>query len=126
SDYFTLAGLQFVIRALPLFAFAGIGLWFTWTRRSKLGRAARMASWGFSLLMVYALASWALVLTSMIMISEGSRAGRSPIEMQPTLITTTLLQALVYVVFLAGLVLLARAIFVDRDARLPSAEAAQA
>src|SRR5690606_11209200 len=115
--------VQFVLRTLGLFAVAGIGLWFTLKRRARLGRAARPACWGFSLLIVYALARWALSVTSMIVQIEG---GRPLTEMQTTLITINLFGALSYCVFLAALVCLMRAIFLDRNGGLAAEQAIQA
>lgn len=110
TEYLQLLAFVFV-RQVPTLIVSGLGLWFAVTRRRSLGRVSVWATWGFGLLLAYAIASALLqYLITTAQISEISGGAR--IE---SITRLGWLVIAAHPLFIAGLAVLARAIFLDRD-----------
>ncbi len=109
SDYLVLLATLFV-RHIPTLVVALIGLWFAIARRRSLGRVCSWAVWGFSLLIAYAFISailqFALVSIQISEVQSGAR-GESITQVGLWMVAT-------HPIFIAGLAVLARAVFLDR------------
>lgn len=97
---------------LPLIITAAIGLWFAIVRRRLVGRVVLYAKWGFGLLIVYSLVSVTLsVLT--LQLRMDARAG-SANALSENLFWLSIIGVVAYPLFIAGIALVARSVFVDR------------
>jgi hypothetical protein len=111
NQLFNLA-LELVLRQLPILVVVGLGLWFALRKRHVLGRASTWAAWGFALLIVISIAGGIVrVLLTIVQSSTRIQSGNGG----SVDLTATILWSLVtYLLYLVGLALLTRAIFIDR------------
>lgn len=94
---------------LPLVVTAGIGLWFTVSRKRLPARVAKYAKWGFGLLIAYSLVSVALsVLSFQLRIAARAETASMVGE---DLAWLSLIGAGAYPLFIVGIGLIARAVF---------------
>lgn len=99
---------------LPLIVIASVGLWFAASSRKYFTRVSTWAGWGFGLLIAYSLASVTLsALTLQLRID--ARAGSSPQAVGESLLWLNLLGLSVYPLFVIGIALIARAVFLERE-----------
>ena len=102
----------FLVRQLPMMIVAGIGLWFALFRREQLGVAWRWASWGFGLLIAYAISGAVLQVALLtIRTDELLQGGTAPSN---AIIRLNLWALAAYPLFIGGLAAIARAVFVGR------------
>ena len=104
--------LSFFLVQLPLFVIASLGLWFAVAKRSSMTRASIWAGCGFSLLIVYALANPTLSALSLKLRTDALAGSASA----PTanLAFLNVLTVAAYPLFILGIALVARAVFLDR------------
>jgi hypothetical protein len=98
----------------PLIVIATVGLWFATSRRTSLARVSTWARWGLGLLIAYSLASVTLsVLTLQLRID--AIAGSSPqLVVGEDPFWLSLLGLAAYPLFIVGIALTVRAVFLDR------------
>ena len=77
-------------------------------------RASDWARWGFSLLIVYSLVSPTISALSLNLRTDALAGSASAVTANLTLLN--LLQAVLHPLFFVGIALIARAVFLDRDA----------
>jgi hypothetical protein len=98
---------------VPLIIIASVGLWFAVTRRQYLAGASTSAKWGFGLLIAYSLASVTLsTLALQLQIDSLTESGSAVGE---SLVRLNVMGLAAYPLFLAGVGLIARAVFLDRN-----------
>jgi hypothetical protein len=98
---------------MPLIVIASVGLWFAVSRRQHLAAASAFAKWGFGLLIAYSLASVMLsILTLQLRIDSLTESGSVVGE---SLVRLNDMGLAAYPLFLAGVGLIARAVFLDRN-----------
>ncbi len=101
------------LRHIPTLTVELVGLWFAFSRRVELGRAAAYAKIGFGLLIAYALVS--IVLQHLLVIG---RIGETTVISSSERVTRLgTWSAISYPLFIFGLAALARAVFVGRNAK---------
>jgi len=111
EDYFSMLGVLFVFQ-FPTLVISSLGLWFSISRKETLGRAANWATWGFVALISYTLVSVALRVALMGIRSNQFIQGGSEAAMSISRLNAWGLAA--YPLFVLGLALVARAVFLDR------------
>ena len=109
SEYLQFLALL-LVRQIPMLVIAGVGMRFAFKRRRSLGRVFTWAVWGFGLLIAYAIISIVRhVLINAIQIAAFSSGTRIEMISQIGLLT-----AAAYPILIAGLAVLARAVFLGR------------
>jgi hypothetical protein len=98
------------LRRVPMLTVVFVGLWFAISRRQKLGRVSTWAAWGFSLLIAHVLANASVVYLT---IQPGAMRGGIEINVISLIGLLALSSQLM---FIGGLAVLARAVFLDRNA----------
>lgn len=109
EDYLALFFSLFVMQ-IPILIVAVSGLWLSISRKAHFPRVSKWASWGFSLLIAHSLTSITLQLVMIRIRTE--MAGP---DLAAAFFWPSLLGVAAYPLFIAGFVMLARAIFLDRD-----------
>lgn len=98
---------------LPTFVIGCWGLWVGVSRRDRLGRVAARAIPGFGLLIAYALVS--SLLRTMLLGIQTSQRMQDGSEAATSIATINLWGFATYPLYIVGLALVARAVFLDRE-----------
>jgi hypothetical protein len=100
---------------IPVLVLLAVGLYLAMSRREVAPRAFKSAAWGFSLLIVHSLAGTALQVAMLrIRMNMPSRG------VAEALFWPGIMSAAAQLLFIAGLVLVTRAVFLDRKAKKAS------
>lgn len=115
ADYVSVFGSLFLVQ-IPTFVISSLGLWFSVARREALGRASNWAFWGFLALIAYTLFGAVLRMTligfrSNQLLEVGSEEAMS-------FATLNAWSLAAYPLFITGLGLIARAVFLERSSTL--------
>lgn len=104
--------LSLFVVQLPLIITAGIGIWFSVSRNRLPAVVAKHAKWGFGLLIAHSLVSVTLSFVSFrLRVAARTEAASM---MSEDLAWLSLISAGAYPLFIAGIVLIARAVFLGR------------
>ena len=99
---------------VPLIVIATVGLWLAASRKTSLGRVSTWSRWGFSLLIAYSLASVTLSILA-LQLRMDALAGSSPRVVGEDVFWLNLLGLAAYPLFIVGIALTVRAVFLDRE-----------
>jgi hypothetical protein len=114
EDYVAMfAGL--FLGQLPTIVISSFGLWFAISRRARLDRVAKWAIWGFGMLIAYSCVS--VILRVVILGIRTNERLQGTSELGMSIARVNLWGMAAYPLFICGLAVLARAIFLDRDAK---------
>lgn len=109
--------LSLFLPQIPLVLIASVGLWFAVSNRKSMPRASVWAGWGFSLLSVYSLVSPTLSALSLKLRTDALAGSAS--APAATLALLNILTLAAYPLFVVGIALIARAVFLDREIEKP-------
>jgi hypothetical protein len=109
GDYLRLFA-NLLLLQVPILIVAGSGLWFSILRKAQFPRVSWRASWGFSLLIAHSL----IGITLQLVITRIRTEVAGP-DLASAIFWTSFLGIAAYPLFIAGFIMLARAIFLDRD-----------
>jgi hypothetical protein len=113
TDVLIRTALSLLAFQVPLVVIASVGLWFAASRKRHLARVSTWARWGFSLLIAYCLVTVTLSVLSLQLRMDG-RSGSAPQVIGESLKWLSLLGLAAYPLFIIGIALIARAVFLDR------------
>ena len=108
---------------LPTFVIGCWGLWASLSRKENLGRVASWAIPGFALLIAYALVS--AVLRTLLLGIQTNQRIQSGSEAAMSIATLNLWGFVTYPLYILGLALVARAVFLNRERRWQPEEGPQ-
>jgi hypothetical protein len=114
SDILISSMVRLLSFQLPLIVVASLGLWFSVARRNYLARVSTLATWGFSLLIVYSLASAVLVVVPALQYRFATST-ESVRALTQSLAWLRLLARATGPLLIIGVALIARAVFLNRD-----------
>ena len=112
EDYLSFFG-TFFLWTLPTFVISVWGLWAAISRRSRLGSVATWAIVGFALLIAYTLVN--AVLRAMLLGIRSNQFLQGGSEAAMTVATLNIWGLTAYPLYIVGLALVARSVFLGRE-----------
>ena len=102
--------VNLLLTKIPVLLISAYGLWASLSKRVAFPKPAKLAIWGFSLLIMHSFVSLALQVFVFYLKVEVL----SPGEFAAAFVWPSLLSVAAYPLFIAALIMLMRAIYVDR------------
>ncbi len=109
SELLAVVATKLLLWQLPVLVVAVIGLWYAMSKRERHARASAWAAGGFGLLILHSLVQ---VLLQVLLVDMRTQSPTSAVE---SVSRINLWGVAAYPLFIAGITLLARAVFIDRD-----------
>lgn len=103
--------VSLLMTQIPVLVISIVGLRMSILKRSMIAKASKYAIWGFSLIIAYSFINIAVQLIFLYIRTEYT----SRKILDGAFLWPTILSSASYLIFIAGLIMLTRAIFADRN-----------